>query len=284
MNLRINVAFTRFASKIGFVCGLLCLACPSFALETMPWLGNQYEFDFQSAFTYSRYRKVQGASVQLKSPSNDYDLLLDLGFTPFSVFDMRAELEFAETPRQSWNWRSVAIQGRFQWLDDISGDPISLTTGFNFRGVPHHSLSDVSCPYASYANYELTVSAGKEWSKEGMWTMRTYAFATAGIANHGSPWTQELLVWQFNWEDTYELSFFAVGDFGFGGKQHVDVRHFNGWGKFQHQSIDLGLAYGHQISVYGMLTVSYAYRVFAHNFPERVNFFTLAYYLPFSLF
>jgi hypothetical protein len=270
--------------NIHFVCALLCLTCPSFALETMPWLGNQYEFDFSSAFTYSRYHKVEGASVQLKNPSNDYDLLLDLGFTPYSLFDVRTEIEFAKTPRQSSNWRSVALQARYQWLDDISGDPLSLTTGFNVRAVPHHSLRDVSCPYASYANYELTVSAGKEWSKEAMWTMRTYGYASLGIANHGFPWIQELFVWQFNWQDTHELSLFTVGNFGFGNKHHVNVRHFNGWGKFQHQSIDLGIGYGYQFSFYGTLAVSYAYRLFAHNFPERVNFFTLAYSIPFSLF
>jgi hypothetical protein len=277
----------KFVCKQGvtlFWLGLIFCPALAFTLETEPWLGNQYEFDFESLFIYSRYHKVEGASKQLKSPSNDYDLFFDLGFTPYPVFDVRAEIELAETPRQSFNWRSAAIQGRFQWLNDIAGDPVSLTTGLNIRAVPHHSLRDVSCPYASYANYELTMSVGKEWSKEGEWTMRTYGYATAGIANHGSPWTQELFTWQFNWQDTHALSLFAAGDFGFGSKQHVNVHHFNGWGEFQHQSVDLGIAYRYQISIWGTLTVSYAHRVFAHNFPEHVNFFALAYYLPFSLF
>ena len=264
----------------------LFLTCPIFAcaLQTKPWLGNKYEFDFESTFIYSRYNKVQGASKQLKSPSNDYDLFFDMGWTPYTSFDMRAEIELAETPRQSFNWRSVAFQARYQWLDDISGDPVSVTTGFNFRAVPHHSLRDVSCPYASYANYELTASVGKEWSKGADWAMRTYGYATIGIANHGLPWTKELATWQFNWQDRHVFSLFATGDFGFGHKHHVNVRHFNGWGNYLHQSIDLGIAYRYCFDIWGTLTASYAYRVFAHNFPERVNFFTLAYFLPFSLF
>jgi hypothetical protein len=255
-----------------------------FALQTKPWLGNQYEFDFDAAFTYSRYRKVQNASRQLKSPSNDYNLFFNLGFTPRYDIDVRTEFELADTPRQSFNWRSVALQARYQWLNDIAGDPISVTTGLNFRAVPGHSLRDVSCPYASYANYELTLSLGKEWSKGGDWIMRTYGYVTAGIANHGSPWTHQIFTWQFNWQDTHALFLFALGDFGFGHKQHVDVRHFNGWGKFQHQSIDLGVAYHYCFQIWGTLRVAYAYRVFAHNFPERVSFVTVAYYLPFSLF
>lgn len=267
-----------------FTYSFVIISCSAFALETKPWLGNEYEFDFQSSFIYSRYHKVEGASKQLKGVSNDYDLFLDVGFTPLDTCDVRAEIEFADTPGQSFNWRSVALQSRYQWLDDISGDPVSFTTGFNVRGVPEHSLRDVSCPYASYANFELTGSIGKEWSKGGEWTMRTYGFVSLGIANQGSPWTEELAMWQFNWQDTHALFLFAEGDFGFGNKQHVNVKHFNGWGKIQHQSVDLGLAYRYRINIWGTLTLSYAYRVFAHNFPERVNFFMLSYLLPFSLF
>ena len=257
-------------------------ASPCFALETKPWLGNIYEFEFLSAITYSRYNKVEGARVQLKSPSNDMDYLFDLSFTPLAQLDVQAELELANTPRQSFGVRSGALQARYQWFDDIAGDPVSFTTGVNVRGVTHKGLKDVSCPYASYANFELTFALGKEWSEEGMWTMRTYGFAAVGIANQGYPWTQELFVFQRNWNDVHRLTLFAEGLFGFGNKQHVNVRHFKGWGKVQHQSIDLGIAYGHTLGVYGIISIGYAHRVFAHNFPEHVNFVTLCYQVPFS--
>jgi hypothetical protein len=91
-------------------------------------------------------------------------------------------------------------------------------------------------------------------------------------------------VWQYNLHDTHRFTLFADADVGFGNKQHVNVKRFSGWGKFQHQSIDLGLCYGYKIGVYGVLTASYAHRVFAHNFPEHVNFFTIDYNIPFSMF
>ena len=114
--------------------------------------------------------------------------------------------------------------------------------------------------------------------------MRTYGFATLGQANRGYPWTHELFVWQYNLEDTHRFTLFAEGDFGFGNKHHVNVKRFDGWGKYQHQSIDLGLSYGYKVGVFGIFTASYAHRVFAHNYPEHVNFFTLSYCIPFSLF
>jgi hypothetical protein len=270
--------------KIISFCALLGLTCPAWTLQTKPWFGNQYEFAFESAFTYYRFHRVEGASRQLHSPENTRVFTMDLGMTPYAQFDLQFEGEFAKSDHINWALRSAAMQGRVQFLDDISGDPVSLAFGLSIRGAPHHFLRDVGTPYASEFNLELTGSVGKEWSEEGMWTMRTYGFAAVGIANRGYPWTRELFVWQYNWHDAHRLSLFALSDVGFGGKQHVNVKRFNGWAKFQHQSIDLGITYGYKMGVYGTLSASYAYRIFAHNYPQHVNFLTLSYCIPFSLF
>ncbi len=263
---------------------LLLLSSSGFAMEAKPWLGDVYAFDFQAAFSYSRFNKVEGASKQLSAPLNSRDILLDLGFTPSPSFDIQIEGEFGKTSDVNWALRSGAVQTRLQLLDDISGDPVSLTLGLILRGAPTHFLRDVSTPYAAQFNAELTCALGKEWSQGPDWTMRTYGFAALGQANRGYPWTRELLAWEYNLGDVHRFTVFEEGNFGFGGKQHVNVEHFQGWGKFQHQSIDLGLSYGYKISVYGILTATYAHRVFAHNFPEHVNFFMISYWIPFSLF
>jgi hypothetical protein len=267
-----------------FLAAFLTAAIPSFTLETKPWFGDVYAFDFQSAFSYSRFNKVQGASKQLSAPLNNCDLLLDLGFTLSPAFDLQLEGEFGRTTLTNSALRSGAVQVRYQVLDDISGDPVSLVFGWSARGATHHFLKDVSTPYAAEFNTELTCSVGKEWSQQGVWTIRTYGFVAVGQGNRGYPWTRGLYVWQYNLDDTHRFTAFADADCGFGNKQHVNVKHFSGWGKFQHQSIDLGVGYGYKIGLYGVLTASYAHRVYAHNSPEHVNFFILAYTLPFSLF
>ena len=253
-------------------------------LEIKPWFGDEFEFNFQSAFTYSRFNKVEGASTQLRAPINDRDILLDLGLTLLNGFDIQLEGEFAKTNAVNWALRSGALQARMGFLDDISGDPISLVVGVNVRGAPHHLLRDVSTPYAAEFNAELTCSIGKEWSQGPDWKMRAFGCTAIGQANRGYPWLRQTLAWQYNLSNVHAFTAFAEGDFGFGGKQHVDVRHFDGWAKIQHQSIDLGATYAYTMSVYGTFSVSYAHRIFAHNFPEHVNFFTLAYSIPFSLF
>ncbi len=265
-------------SLLLFAPTLLC------SLETKPWFGNVYECIFDASYTYSRYSKVQGAAVQLRSPSNDQRVALDLSIPPSEMWDVQAEIEFVNTPRQSWGYRSAAIQGRARWLNDICGDPVSLTTGLNVREVSSKSLRDVSSPYHAKFDIELNTAVGKEWSEGSHWTMRTWGFAGVGIGNQGSPWITALGVFEKNWDDHHRTLFFAEGYFGFGEKEHVNVKHFHGWGRFHHQSIDLGLAYQYHFHLYGDITVLYAHRVFAHVFPEHVNFFTIAYKIPFSCF
>ncbi len=265
-------------------CTILFWTFPLASLETKPWMGPAYAFEFESAFSYSRFNKVEGASRQLSAPLNNRAILLDLTYVAGGSMDLQLETEFAKTNHVNWALRSAAVQGRMQLLDDISGDPVSLTLGVNLRGAPPHFLRDVSTPYAAEFNIELTCSVGREWSENGVWTMRTYGMAAIGQANRGYPWTRELLVWQANLREAHRFTLFADLDVGFGNKQHVNVHHFDGWGKFQHQSLDLGVGYSYKMGVYGMFTALYAYRVFAHNFPERVNFVSLAYTVPFSLF
>ncbi len=263
----------------------LLYACSLSALDTQPWMGNAYDFELETAFSYSRFSKVEGASAQPTSSINNRNLLLDMSLTATPSFDVQFEGEFGQTNTINWALRSGALQARLWLLDDISGEsPISLTCGVNVRGAPRHFLKSVTTPYASEFNAELTASVGKEWSQGANWLFRTYGFLALGQGNRGYPWTRTLLALQYNLLNIHRFTLFTEGDVGYGPKQHVDVNHFSGWGKYQHQSIDVGASYGCHLSIYGTLTASYAYRVFAHNFPENVNFLMISYSLPFSVF
>lgn len=261
----------------------LSLASTAYSLDTKPWFGEVYEFSFEGTYAFSRFSRVEGASTQLTHPINSQSVFADFGFTSNASTDLQVEGELGRTTDIGWTFRSAAVQARYRLLDDIAGDPLTLTFGLIFRGAAPHMLTDVSTPYAAELNTEVTCSLGKEWSSQGCWTIHTYGFATLGQANSGYPWTRELLVWKYNLNDIHRFTAFAEGYFGFGNRHHVDVKHFRGWGKYQHQSIDLGLSYGYKIGLYGVITASYAHRVFAHNYPEHANSFTLSYHLPFSL-
>ncbi len=260
------------------------------ALKIEPWLGNVWEFEFDASYTYSRFHKVNHGVPQLHNPFNSNFLIFDLGVTPlFSLnslptMDFQAEVEFAATTKQDFGFQSGAFQARNQWLDDLTGDPISLMTGVIVRGVSHQSLRDVSCPYHSYANFEINSTVGKEWDSGPNWVLRTFGLLGIGNATRGYPWIRAHLAFQGNTNDTFQYHAFLRGYFGLGPKHDVHTNAFFGWAKTRHQSIDLGVAVRYMFDVWGWLEIDYAYRVYARSFPERVNFFTVTYHLPFSLF
>ena len=267
------------------IAALLCTlsTCLS-ALDTKPWLGPVYGLELETGFSYSWFSKVEGASVQPNSTIHNRNIFADLSFTPIETIDVQIEGEFGRTDTINWSLRSGALQVRKWLLDDISGeDPVSLTCGVNVRGVPDHFLKSVTTPYASEFNAELTASIGKELSCGPYWFARTWGFLSVGQGNRGYPWTRALLVGQYNLCDIHRFTLFTESAIGYGPKQHVDVNHFRGWGKYQHQSIDIGASYGIRLGVWGILTATYAYRPFAHNYPENMNFCMISYSLPFSV-
>lgn len=263
---------------------LIALPLSLQALDTEPWFRELFEFELSAAYTYSNYTRVQHSVHPLKHPSNDQDLLFGLSL-PFSEsMSADIELEFAETPRQVMNVRSGAIQARYLWLDDILGDPVSLTTGVVMRGVPSHALNDISCPYHNNFNFEINSAVGKEWAQGRFWQMHAYGVVALGIANRGAPWTRVNLTFQYNMRDIHNFEVFTNGYWGFGTRKDVNIKHFNSYAHIAHQSLDLGVGYRYDMNYWGALSFEYAYRLYALSFPQGVNFVTLRYQFPFSFF
>jgi hypothetical protein len=271
---------------------LLSLLVPLslFSLEKKPWFCNIFEFQLDTAYTYSRYNKVNNAKKQLSHPSNNHLIYADLGVSPTPDWAMDIDLELADDPRRPFGFQSSAVQLRKLWLDDVVGDPVSLTTGASIRGTNSIAVRDVNSPYHSYANLEVNMAVGKEWNnfncKENspFWRWRGYLFSAIGMANRGSPWMRASLHFMHNHRDQTQWWVFADGYFGFGNQHEVDIKNFHGYAKIAHRSIDLGLAFRYFFELNGSLVLEYAHRVYAQSFPAQVNFFTIRYILPFSVF
>ncbi len=255
-----------------------------YGVEESPWIGDVYAFNLHSDVAYSRYRYIDNAVVQPAYAYNNYLNDLSVSFTPTPSLGVELGFEMARTPNQLYGFRSVAFASRYCVLDDIQGDPVSVTFGLILRGVGGRSTKDVSSPYASYMNYETLCSIGKEFSKEDNWTSRGFAMGSVGIANHGSFWNRVYASLEGRCLESQVIKMFASGYFGYGKSKKVDIDHFEGWGAIRHSSLDLGLEYRYVLSLWGELGVSYAYRVLAKSYPQNVQTVELSYFLPFSLF
>jgi hypothetical protein len=255
-----------------------------FGLDREPWFCNLWEFTFTPTYTYSRYPKVQNGVPHKQHPSNDHLLGFDLAVAPSPSWQFDVEVEFADTPRQSMGFRSGAFQARYLWLDDLLGDPVSLTFGAVGRQVSGRSLKDVSCPYHSNFNFEINTVLGREWDQEFAWRIRVFGGGALGIGNRGLPWASAFGTVEGQIKQAHRLGLFCDGSAGFGSRTDVLIDRFNGYAFIKHRNIDVGLKYTYAFEIWGHLSFTYTRRVYARSFPEQVNFFTVSYMLPFSLF
>lgn len=273
--------------------GLLKSSCLAFTLllfpfslaglEVQPWFGDCLEFHFLGRNSYSYFNKVQNGIPQLKNTFQSDVIYLGLDFSPTPEWSIDADLQFADTTKESFNFRSIALQGRYLWLDDIVGDQISLTTGGSVRFTNPASLRDVSCPSHANFDFEANCSLGKEFDVSDSWAWRLWCFGAVGHANRGSPWVKAIFACETNYDDQHKFALYAEGSNGYGGHRHVLIDHFNGYAKIRQKSIDMGVRYGYRMGVWGTLRIEYIRRVLAKSCPANVNDFVVSYLLPFSL-
>jgi len=258
----------------------LFAASSCFAYDERPWIGTAFEFELTPSYAFSTYSSVDGANRAYSSDDSLYALTVNGAVLP--VLDVGAQVEFANTHRLSLGTRSGSVRLRYQFLDDIAGDPLSLTAGFITRFVPTRNMLDPSCPYQHTWNFEVSACAGKEFSSGPYWDYRTYLFVAYGHANAGRGWLRGKFSFGANFKNNWRLYVFSKGLFGFGHQNSVNIDRFQGYAHIHHQSIDLGAKGAYHFNIWGNLSLSYFYRLYAKNFPAHLQEVKLAYTLPFS--
>ncbi len=256
----------------------------AFTLQQAPWMGDVYAFNLFLDVGYSQYAKIDDALIQPSYAYNNYTNKAGLSFTPSESFDIEWEVEMARTPHQTYGFRASALQARYLLWNDIAGDIATVTLGANTRAVTGRSVRDVSSPYASYWNGEVTVSVGKEFSKESDWKTRGFLWGSLGLGNHGSFWDACKASFEIKFFQSHSLEAFGLGYFGYGSTHIVNIDDFHGWGYIRHSSFDLGARYSYFFDIWGTVSASYSCRVWAVSYPKREQTFIFSYALPFSLF
>lgn len=263
---------------------LLLVVSSLYSLEEKPWFCDLLEFQGLISYEYSFYSKVDNAVHPLKHTSHDNLITLGLSTRMPEDWQWQAELELAQTPRFSFGCRSFALEARYSLFDDVMGDALSLVVGGTFRHVTPRAMKDISTPYHGPFAGEVNLALGKEWCCGPSWTHRLFALGAFGDATRGKPWLRGDLFYMGNFCDRHQWRIFGLTYFGTGHHDRVNINHFHGWGQIDHRSIDLGIGYRYLFDYYGSLFFDYKRRVYAHSYPEQVNFFIISYEIPFSCF
>lgn len=256
-----------------------------FGFEQSPWLDFPYEFHFTTAFAESYYSNISNAIYQESKYKNSFNehIQFNLDVTTLSSLEAELELEFFQTKATNFTLESVGFEVRKQVSDDIQGDLLSTTIGASFRFVPDHALSDPFVPYQGLLNFEANLVLGKEFDQAFDWTKRGYLFLATGLANQGAPYLKANGVFEMHRMHNL-FGVFLNTYFGFGGRSKIDEKSFHGYGKIQHQSVDVGLRYKYLFDIYGSLSAEFSYRVYAFSFTKNQTVLEIRYWFPFSIF
>ncbi|HRD55367.1 MAG TPA: hypothetical protein PLC42_03115 [Parachlamydiaceae bacterium] len=262
---------------------LLLLLFPFFisATELKPWYGDYLVGESRSKVLFQQFRKVATSKGKTSYKANDFFLSQSFAFS-YDRYAAEVELVAAATRAQNFNLDHLKLTGRYQILDDIVEDPVSMVVGFSLIEAGRPALHDLSSFHHGLLELELHAAIGKEISYGEFWLKRYFALFAIGFGQ-GSPWLRAECSYAQNYCELHQFEVFLASLFGLGGKS-LRVASFHGYGSIRHQSVDVGLKYSYLLeNVGGVLSLDYSYRIYAMNFPKNANRLCLTFFYPFGL-
>ena len=166
-------------------------------------------------------------------------------------------------------------------MDDDIGDPFSLTMGLSLNRAWREAVNDISSFHHGRNEAFLHMAIGKQDIQGSTWLSRWWGVVGIGTADRWTPWIVANAAYEWNQYDPHRLRLYVNSLWGCGTRK-LDVCDFGGYGPLDHRSIDIGLYYSYELDYYGMLSIDYAHRVYARNFPDNANIVTLSYIYPFG--
>ncbi len=252
-----------------------------YATDYKPWTSER-ELELYPRFDYAfeHYSRINSADGSENDSGNDhfYTLGVSGSYTPYSV---ELEVQLANSNHRSFGFDHAQLTGRYHWLNDIVGDPVSLAFGASLSGVSSTAVREIGSFHHGEFEAEAFISFGKECTCLDTWTTRWWGVTGIGIANHGSPWVFSEFVWEKKLCD-YNLELFAELLVGLGDRA-LNIHHFHGYGSVEHRSLDLGTRLHYHTHCYGIWIAELAQRVWGYNFPQNATIIQLSVVYPFGL-
>lgn len=256
------------------------------ATEYAPWFGPAFLPEIRLSSAYQGFNEIDSNRRHHVYPGNDFfaDLSVSLAIDPIVLWPVSVELEsiLARTHHRTFGFDCFKVTGRYQWLDDIVGDPVSLTSGISMIFPFRRGLEDLSSFHHGCFEYEGHAAVGREMSCGDRWIFRQYLMTALGSSDRGSPWLRGGYYFETKLCVQYALEVFVEGLMGF-GKRALHRDHFQGYGAIRHRSIEAGAKLSYQFDYEGVLSLEYRRRLYARNFPKEVNWVEITFLYPFGI-
>ncbi len=274
--------------KFFYLCHLIFLISPFVLIGTdfAPWYPRYLELQPQISYNYQSYKKLNTKQGLKHTVSRDHLLNFSLAGA-YRVYAVEIENNCKETSHSDASHHSrfadIRLTGRYQLLDDVVGDPVSLTMSLTGIQASQSAVKDISYFYHGLSTLEGHVSIGKEIECREYWLSRLFTVVGVGLADRGSPYVRGHVVWEHNGWDKHIVTVFTHTLWGLGSKNLNLNQRFHGYGSIKHHSIDTGIKYTYILESGLTMSAHYARRCYSLNCPHAVNFLGLTLLYPFGL-
>lgn len=133
-------------------------------------------------------------------------------------------------------------------------------------------------------NAILHAAIGKEFRARcsEFWAFHVYGAGGIGFANRGCPWAfgKFFLAWNTPYEIAWGLYLDVLA--GMGNSDIDPFLPFPGYRNIAYRSVDLSAFYEAPLFYCGTFRTTYAYRLYAHNFPQHASTITFSFLFPFG--
>jgi hypothetical protein len=268
-------------NKLLFLFFLFPFFCEATVLK--PWFGSDHEVEIRSSVLYQNYSSIAIPHHRFRRHANDVFMTLSATY-PFRRYCGEFEATVANTRHQNYRWDNYRVTGRYQVMNELDGSPITLTAGITLGEAFSLALHDVSSFHHGHLEGEFHLSFGKKYGYPCShdYIFRWWNVFGIGTSDIGSPWLREEIACEYNDRGVHQWRCFAHTLWGV-GQQNLRYLHFKGYGSINHQSVDVGVRYGYTIDCWGTLSIQYARRVYASNFPQNANLTLVELYIPFGI-
>ncbi len=260
---------------------LLCQGQLAYATELMPWTETDLLLYPRFDYEFQHYDKIKSSHHSSRKHGNDSFYTLGISGS-YSVWSAEAEIAMATTEKRKFGFDCFRLTGRYQLMDDILDDPVSLWAGATYLASTKSAVDDISAFHHGKNGVEFHLSVGREKTCYDTWSSRWWTAGIYGIADQGCPWWKAIAAWEKRWSEALTFRFYAEGLLGMGNCS-LHVESFHGYGGVKHRSVDLGILAAKVTECGPIWHIEYRQRVFAYNFPVGANIFKISFIYPFSL-
>lgn len=267
-----------------FSCLFLTFQVTSFsAVSRQPWIGNLFEFQGSVSQSHTQSHSINTRERNKKKALYSDMTTMKLSAVPMEQLSVALELDFTKTKSHHFGFDAFKASARYDWLDDVAGDAISLTTGIATSFSTASRIADLSSQNHGVAELEVNSAVGKEFGYSDSGFYRVWAAGFAGIANQGSPWIGMECRLEKVIRDSHFIALFLQAEKGLSPGKLSKETCFRRWASIGYEFEEVGVRYSFKKYALGTAYTQVTKRVHARFCPDNSWSFQIGVNIPFSI-